>query len=281
MVDTGLQSEGQGVDAAVDAVRPIVHQRLRAVERERNLRVVFACESGSRAWGFASDDSDFDVRFIFVRPPECYLQLNPPVDAFDLHGGDDFDLAGWDIRKAAELMRKSNSPLLEWLDSPIIYERDRDVSSLLIELRDRYFDPKKSVYHYLSLAGGVWGKYIADNPSPVRKKYLYTIRPLACVRYIETHGTQPPTRFESVLEQIELDSDTEEAIAGLVADKKANRELGEGRADAVLNKWISETLERGERLAESLSPSSVTNEELDSMIATAILGGHVLHGETT
>ncbi len=273
------QSEGLGVDAAVDRVRSEIHQRLKAVEREHNLRVVFACESGSRAWGFASNDSDFDVRFIFVRPVEAYLKLRPPSDAFDLQGNDDFDLAGWDIRKTAELMRKSNSPLLEWLDSPIIYERDEAVSARLIELRDRYFDPKKSVYHYLSLAGGIFGKYLDGNPQPVRKKYLYAIRPLACIRYIEQHGCQPPTRFESVLEGIDLEGEVRNAIGQLVADKKASREIGVGASDPILNNWITTTLKHGQAIAESLSPNDISNHELDSMVAEAILGDHGSIGE--
>ncbi|MFK7791002.1 MAG: nucleotidyltransferase domain-containing protein, partial [Phycisphaeraceae bacterium] len=93
--------QGLGIDEAVDHVRPEVSRRLREVEKQHNLRIIFACESGSRAWGFASKDSDFDVRFIFVRPTEDYLKLVPPKDAFDLHQDQDFDLAGWDIRKTA------------------------------------------------------------------------------------------------------------------------------------------------------------------------------------
>ncbi len=267
------QSEGIGIDPAVDRIRPIVHERLRKVEQERNLRVLFACESGSRAWGFASNDSDFDVRFIYAYPPAEYLKLRPPVDAFDQQGDDDYDLAGWDIRKTAELMRKSNSPLLEWLDSPIIYEHDGHIFERLRTLRDLYFDPKKSVYHYLSLAGGVWSKYIEDTPEPVRKKYLYTLRPLACVLYIEQHGCQPPTRFESVLDAIPLDDPTREAINRLVTDKKANRELGAGPADPLLNRWIANALELGEKIAQALAPSQMTNHELDQLIADAIMGG--------
>ena len=116
------------------------------IEQEHRLRVLFACESGSRAWGFASSDSDFDVRFIYVRPAAHYLRLRPPPEAFDIHGNDDpdveLDLAGWDIRKAAELMRKSNGPLFEWLDSPIIYDQDSIITPRLLALREMYFDPK-------------------------------------------------------------------------------------------------------------------------------------------
>ncbi len=271
MADPAVHTEGLGIDPAVDQVRPLVRSHLRRLEQERDLRVVFACESGSRAWGFASSNSDFDVRFIFVRPAAQYLRLRPPADAFDIHGENDLDLAGWDIRKAAELMRKSNSPLLEWLDSPIVYEADGVVSGRLVKLRQRYFDAKKSVYHYLSLAGNVWDKYISGHPEPVRKKYLYALRPLACVRYINIHQRQPPTPFAAVLEGITLPVDVRDAMSTLITDKKADRELGAAPASGVLNQWIEQMIDDGRKLAETLPTSEVSNQELDSLIADAII----------
>lgn len=263
---------GVGVDEAVDRVRPEVARRLREVEQARGLRVLFACESGSRAWGFASDDSDFDVRFIFVRPVDQYLRLTPPKDAFDLHQDQDFDLAGWDIRKTAELMRRCNPPLMEWLDSPIIYESDSVVSPRLQELRGLYFDPKKAAYHYLSLAAGIWKKYLQNEPNPVRKKYLYVLRPLACVRYIDKHRTQPPTLFDAVLDGIDWDDQVRSAIDALVRQKRAAGELGSQPADPVLTAHISASLEEAERIAESLPINDTPTRQLDQMINLAVLG---------
>lgn len=266
---------GIGVDIAVDRARPAITQRIQQTEAEHNLRVLFACESGSRAWGFASNDSDFDIRLIYVRPADQYVRLRPPVDAFDLDSDDDFDLAGWDIRKAAELMRKSNGPLFEWLDSPIVYFRDDEISPRLIELARTYFDPKKSVYHYLSLAGGVWKKHLLNEPQPVRKKYLYTLRPLACVSYIEKYRKQPPTEFLAVLNEIDLDADVRAAIDSLVEDKKANRELGRGAADQTLNQWITQRIQTGNELAAALPANEADNKALDELIAAAIFGNGV------
>ena len=269
------QATGLDIDTEVDAIRSVAASRLRRVEQEHRLRVLFACESGSRAWGFASRDSDFDVRFIFVRPAADYLRLRPPPDAFDIQGTDDsdvdLDLAGWDIRKAAELMRKSNGPLFEWLESPIIYEQDGNVAPRLIALRNEYFDPKKSIHHYLSLAGGVWKKYLADRPDPIRKKYLYSLRPLACVRYIDRHRRQPPTCFESVLRAIDLDNETLGAVMRLLEQKRNHLELGRGPADPVLNRWIIDALKKGEHLALSMPGSSADTSNLDRLIADAIL----------
>ena len=271
MTQTGSQ-QGLGIDEAVDRVRPEVSRRLREVEADRNLKIVFACESGSRAWGFASTDSDFDVRFIFIRPTEDYLKLTPPKDAFDLHEDQDFDLAGWDIRKTAELMRRCNPPLMEWLDSPIIYEADGVISPRLVELRDVYFDAKKAAHHYLSLAAGIWKKYIQDEPSPVRKKYLYALRPLACIKYIELHGKQPPTLFDAVLEAIEWSDDVRGAIGTLVKQKRSAGELGSQPADPVLTAHISASLEESERIASELPVNETPTQALNELINLAVLG---------
>lgn len=263
---------GLGIDDAVDSVRAEVSHRLREVESQRNLRVLFACESGSRAWGFASTDSDFDVRFIFVRPTYEYLSLTPPKDAFDLHQDQDFDLAGWDIRKTAELMRRCNPPLMEWLDSPIIYEADDIISPKLVELRDIYFDAKKAAHHYLSLSAGIWKKYLENEPNPVRKKYLYVLRPLACIRFIELQGTQPPTLFDAVLDKIDWDDKVRNAIANLIEQKRSAGELGSQPADPVLTSHIASSLEEAERVAAELPINETPTQALNDLINLAILG---------
>ena len=94
---------------------------LREIETTENVRIVYACESGSRAWGFPSADSDYDVRFLYVHPLEWYLSVDVKRDVIErpLQGG--LDISGWDLKKALQLFRKSNPPLLEWLGSPIVY----------------------------------------------------------------------------------------------------------------------------------------------------------------
>lgn len=274
--DTNLSlsttAQGLGIDSAVDAARPEIDRRLRKVEADRGLRVLFACESGSRAWGFASTDSDFDVRFIYVRPTEDYLKLNPPKDAFDLHQDQDFDLAGWDIRKTAELMRRCNPPLMEWLDSPIIYESDDVIAPRLIELRKVYFDPKKAAHHYLSLAAGIWKKYIKDEAHPVRKKYLYVLRPLACIRFIDLHRKQPPTLFDSVLEQIDWDVNVRDSLSELIEQKRAAKEMGSQPADPMLTAHTRRCLEAAEAVAHSLPVNETPTQALNEMINLAVLG---------
>ena len=100
-----------------------IEQRLRNIEREENVCIFYACESGSRAWGFASENSDYDVRFLYIHPTDWYLSIEERRDVIERPIVDDIDLNGWDIRKALALLRRSNPPLLEWLQSPIIYHQ--------------------------------------------------------------------------------------------------------------------------------------------------------------
>ncbi len=117
-----------------------IRQRLEKVERENHVRILLAVESGSRAWGFASPDSDWDVRFIYVHPVEWYLKVEPGRDVIEEMDNDGFDASGWELRKALQLFRKTNPSLLEWLRSPIKY-MDRGLADALIKVEQDYFNP--------------------------------------------------------------------------------------------------------------------------------------------
>lgn len=263
--------------AALVEARPVILDRLARVERERDLAILFACESGSRAWGFASRDSDFDVRFVYTRPAAEYLRLKPPADAFDIPVEQtdmgEIDLAGWDLRKAAGLLMGGNATLHEWLDSPIIYIKRPPVADELMTLRETYFDRKKAAYHYTSLASGIWKKYLADRDRPVWKRYLYSLRPLACVRWVELFQTPPPTLFSRVLEGIDWSAELLAATRRLVERKRAGEEASAGEADPVLHTAIPRLLEEAQRAAAALPVrQGVGSEPLDAMIRRAILG---------
>ena len=118
MIPTDPQERETAVTAGI---RKEVLRRLDAVEREEDVRVLYACESGSRAWGFASPDSDYDVRFIYVHRPDWYLSIVDRRDVIERPIVDEYDLSGWELRKTLRLFRKSNPPLIEWLGSPIVY----------------------------------------------------------------------------------------------------------------------------------------------------------------
>lgn len=271
MIETDL-STSRDSTLILPAVAGRIEVSLNRIEAERRLSILFACESGSRAWGFASTDSDYDVRFIYAYPAEQYLRLQPPTDAFDQMEEGDLDLGGWDVRKTAELMRRSNPPLMEWLDSPIIYRARPDMLARLRELRSLYFDAKKAAYHYLSMASNVWRLHVEREAQPVRKKYLYALRPLACIRYITLHRRQPPTQFEAVLDDIDWPAAIMRQVRLLVEQKKANVELGAGDPDAILNEHIAASLRDAESTAAALPANDRSNAALDQFLRDTILG---------
>ena len=134
------------------------------VERDRGIDILYACESGSRAWGFASPDSDYDIRFLFRRPEEAYLSVFESTDAFDLPMEGDLDAGGWDIRKALGLLGKSNGALVEWLHSPIVYQESPGFLDRWRSASREVFEPKFSVDHYRGLAKQmVFGKLQGDH----------------------------------------------------------------------------------------------------------------------
>lgn len=140
-----------GIDPAVTKV---ITSRLSGLEKAEVVRVGYAVESGSRAWGFASVDSDYDVRFLYVRKPEWYFSVNVERrrDVIELPIDGDLDINGWDLRKACQLLRKSNPPLLEWLHSPIVYRDRFGLAQKLRDLLPLFFSAKACSYHYLSMA---------------------------------------------------------------------------------------------------------------------------------
>lgn len=142
--------------------RAIILDRLKTIELEENVSILLAVESGSRAWGFPSQDSDYDVRFIYVHPQDWYLsyRLESKSDTIERPIVDDYDCAGWDLRKALKLFVKSNPPLLEWLDSDLIYLDRHDFAARMRELRNAFFSPQACAYHYLHMAQGNFRSYL-------------------------------------------------------------------------------------------------------------------------
>ncbi len=162
------------------SVKARIMEELTAIEQKHDVKVLFACESGSRGWGFASPDSDYDVRFLYVHRLEWYLRVEAPRDVIELPINDELDIGGWELRKALQLMRKSNPTLLEWLDSPIVYRQDEVATQRLRELAHTFFLPQRGRHHYLSMAKKNFRGYLQDET--VRfKKYLYGLRPLVAV----------------------------------------------------------------------------------------------------
>jgi len=201
-------------------MREEIQTRLQSIEIEEQVRIVYACESGSRAWGFPSADSDYDVRFIYLHPRDWYLSVDLVHKRHVIERviDDQLDINGWDLRKALHLLRKGNPPLMEWLGSPIVYLEKFTVADQMRDLMSRYYSPVACLYHYLHMARGNYRDYL-KGPMVWVKKYFYVLRPLLAIKWIEQALGVVPTEFQVLVDQVVGPSELKDEIGKLVAAK--------------------------------------------------------------
>lgn len=181
----------------VEAVKEIILEKLKAIEHQFDVRILYACESGSRAWGFASPDSDYDVRFVYVHTADYYLSIDDLRDVIEVPISDLLDINGWELRKALRLFRKSNAPLYEWLQSPIVYAADPSFASEMKALMPTYFSLRAGMHHYLSMAKGVFESELSGEMVKL-KRYFYALRPVLAAKWIAEIKSVPPMDFKSL-----------------------------------------------------------------------------------
>ena len=226
-----------------DAISQKIQNALDCIEKIEDVHIIFACESGSRAWGFESEDSDYDVRFIYVRKTSWYLSIRNKRDVIEKPISDSLDISGWDIAKALALLGKSNPPLLEWLQSPIVYREISPIVSKIRELMPEYYSPKSCMYHYLHMAQGNFREYLKGDFVWV-KKYFYVLRPvLACI-WIESGYGIVPTEFEILADKTIKTKELKDAVDSLMARKKAGNELDMGKRIPVISDFLETEIQR-------------------------------------
>ncbi|MBN8809859.1 MULTISPECIES: nucleotidyltransferase domain-containing protein [unclassified Sphingomonas] len=217
------------VDPIPSAVRQEVETRLAAIEATHGVRLLIAVESGSRAWGFPSPDSDFDVRFLYVRPRDWYLSLVPGRDVIEAPIEDEIDLNGWDVRKALGLLLKSNAVVSEWIESPIRYRPDDSFIAKLATLADDLLNPRAIAHHYArsgKLAAERW--LDGDGNVPV-KRYFYALRPALAIRATRLNpSVRPPMNLQALVAAGDLPSALAEQIDMLVQAKARTNERANG-----------------------------------------------------
>lgn len=225
-----------------ETVRARIGVELDRIEREQNVRILLAAESGSRAWRFASPDSDYDVRFIYVRPLQDYVSIETPRDVIERPLDAVLDINGWDLRKALQLMLKSNAVLLEWLSSPVRYRADDDACSRLGELARADADLTALAFHYDRLARGAWSPAEGEQ-SPIRlKSYFYALRPALALRWLRDHGSPPPMDLSSLMEGADLSQELRAAIGRLLELKMRSLEAATAMREPVIESFLSDTL---------------------------------------
>ena len=237
---------------AASTVSPQVHAYIRgqldALAAREGVRILFAIESGSRAWGFPSADSDYDVRFVYVRPAEAYLSVRDFRDVIETPTLDDpvlgvpLDLNGWDIRKALQLGLKSNPVLREWLVSPVRYGDSEGAADMIRDLLDRVTDRGAYAYHYDRLARGAWDQIAAEAAAVKVKRYCYALRPVLMCRWLAQRADLPPMDMAALTSGLDLDPAPVSAMAELFALKRQAGEQDVLPRQPLLDALIADTL---------------------------------------
>ena len=227
-----------------------INEKLDEIEKKEGVRILHAVESGSRAWGFASPDSDYDVRFVYVRPKYDYLRLDEMRDVIEWQLDDVLDINGWDLKKALVQFAKGNATLFEWSGSPVVY-RTTDEWARIKEVSKKYFSEKSAVYHYYGTANSTLQGYLLGET--VRyKKYFYALRPLLAARYIEEYHTAPPVLFDDLL-KMDLPETLRTAIDELLTVKKKTTEGEQNPQMPVIKEFIESETARQKEIANDMS----------------------------
>lgn len=207
--------------AAIDA-------RLAGIGRDHEVAIPLAIESGSRAWGFPSPDSDYDCRFLFVRGADDYLSPWPKRDVIETPLEGELDLNGWELGKALKLLLKGNAVVIEWLTSPVVYGGDPAFRDEMTALAADFVSPHRVARHYLHLGERQRRTYFADGRAVKLKKIFYALRPAAALRWLRLHPGEAiaPMHFPTLMAGCDPPAEVATIAAELIARKAVTRELG-------------------------------------------------------
>ena len=249
-------------------VQEIIPAKLKEIEARENIRVIHCVESGSRAWGFASPDSDYDIRFIYVRPIEYYLRLDKTRDVIEWQLDETLDINGWDLQKALRLLHSSNPTLFEWNNSPIVYKTTPEWAEISAII-GHFFQKKAGLYHYLSTAKKNYREYLKGDMVKL-KKYFYVLRPILACRWILEKQTPPPMLF-SALADVCLDEALVPAVTDLLRLKMETPEIGLGPRIDIINDYLDASIEEVDRLIQAIpGDEKVTWDELNRLFLEAV-----------
>ncbi|MDR0964767.1 MAG: nucleotidyltransferase domain-containing protein [Clostridium sp.] len=250
------------------SMKDAITQRLAEIERQEKIVILHAVESGSRAWGFASPDSDYDVRFIYVRPKDFYLKLEKTRDVIEWQLDETLDIGGWDLQKALRLLHSSNPTLFEWASSPIVYKTTEQWHQIGAKINS-FFLAKAGLYHYLSTAQSNYREYLKGEQVKL-KKYFYVLRPLLACRWILAKNCPPPMLF-SELKNTMLEPALHPAVDRLLAMKAKTPEMGVGARIDELGEYIDRSLVEIKALIDEKSNDDKQGwEQLNELFLRAV-----------
>lgn len=251
----------------------IIFQRLEETEQQHRVKVLYAIESGSRAWGFASPNSDYDVRFIYAHSVEWYLSVDLEYrrNVIEHDIVDEMDINGWDIRKALNLLRRSNPSIVEWLQSTIVYVDNQHFAEGARDILSRCYRPERGIYHYRSMASNNFRGFLSATQVPL-KKYFYVIRPLLAVRWLEQFHTPAPLDFDELRGTFPELSKINQILDDLLSRKIKSQEKELIEPIPELNQFIQSEMQRLESFAppHTLPATEECIQQLNTLFREAI-----------
>ena len=242
-------------------MRDIILSKLHEMEKENNIKILYAVESGSRGWGFASKDSDYDARFIYIRPIDWYLSIDEKKDYIEYPIDQLLDINGWDLKKALQLYKKSNPPLLEWLSSPIVYMENYSLAQKMRSLLPDFFSPVPTVYHYLHIARNKYQEIMSTDQVKI-KRYFYILRPLLACMWIEKNNTMPPMEFDKLMADQILDGALIDEIEKLLQKKTSGLEIDIEPKSPIIVEFLRSKIEHYDLYLKAVRKDKTSNYSL-------------------
>ena len=247
-----------------------IKSRLKEIEQQRGVTILYACETGSRAWGFPSPDSDYDVRMIYKHDLDWYLSLSDKKDTIEFMSADgELDVTGWDIKKCLKLMWKSNGALLERVQSPIIYRDDYNIAAQLKDYAYQCYSPIATMHHYLGMAKNSFAE-VEDREEIKLKRLFYALRATLACKWILDQDTPPPIVFTEMVNVLQFDERLKERIAALIALKSTKSESYIHPAEHDLNGFIAAEIRNAEQAFDSLPGRKKKDIPLDLFFSQVV-----------
>ena len=236
---------------------------LNKIEKKKEVKILLACETGSRAWGFPSPDSDFDIRIIYVHKKDWYLSLSEKRDSIDLmFENNEIDITGWDLRKSLRLLQKSNPPLLERIQSPIIYKQDSEFVKEIKELANSQYSRIATIHHYLSMAKKFLDE-LKQNDEYKLKKFFYALRSATACKWIIEKETIPPIEFDEMISILDIKPKLKTRIKELISLKSTISESYFHKGENELIEFIEVCIIEADDKRKTLPSSKGNSKELD------------------
>ncbi len=241
-------------------------KKLREIEHTKGVEVLYAVESGSRAWGFASPDSDYDIRFIYKHDLDYYLSLWEQPDVIEFMTEEDLDGSGWDLRKALKLLAKSNVPMLEWLYSPVVYFENEVFVNQLRALAKDCFSPIACLHHYLGTTKNFMDVCQAEEVK--LKSYFYALRTALAGKWIIENNSFPPVDFLELLPI--APPNIQEKVVALMNIKANQDENYLHPKEVLITDFLMETIAFNQEKASGLGSGKKKSAELDGVFRDLI-----------